>query len=160
MLRHTYSLRPCSTPGWICATCRSPPGTLIRVPPCVMTGPARTYTATPIASSRLHGIGHLISSWHHAVACPGPVATDVIGRAVPEIAVHCDRCRNWASTAPTMLLSDTTAALLIGAGSHRHRSQRSSSDQMRSSAAGRVVSFAANRLARRLQLVQQPRTVR
>ena len=46
MLRHTLSPQ-CSTPGWTCATCRSPPGTLIRGPPCVTTALARIWTGTP-----------------------------------------------------------------------------------------------------------------
>ena len=36
--------------AWICATCRSPPATRTRVPPCVMTGPARTPAAIPTPS--------------------------------------------------------------------------------------------------------------
>jgi integrase/recombinase XerD len=50
MLRHTPS-RPCSTQASTCAMSRSPPGTLARAPRCVMTGPARTWTATRTTSS-------------------------------------------------------------------------------------------------------------
>jgi integrase len=46
----THSSQPCLTPAWICATCRSPPATQTRAPPCVMTGPARTSTVIPATS--------------------------------------------------------------------------------------------------------------
>ena len=65
--------RSCSTPavhGWTgtpppggCggsrAMCRSPPDMLIRGPRCVMTGRARTWTATQLHPGRLHGLRHL-----------------------------------------------------------------------------------------------------
>ena len=43
----TPSSPPVSTPVSTCATCRSPPGTLTRAPPCGMTAPARASTGTP-----------------------------------------------------------------------------------------------------------------
>lgn len=50
MLRHTYVTTSWML-GWTCATCRSPPGTPIRAPPCATTGPATTSTDTPTTSS-------------------------------------------------------------------------------------------------------------
>ena len=41
----------CSTPVWTCVTCRSPPGTPTRVPPCGTTVHATTSTDTPTSSS-------------------------------------------------------------------------------------------------------------
>jgi hypothetical protein len=56
----THSSRPCWTLALTCMTCRSPPGTPTRVPPCVTTGPARTWTATQLHPRRLHGFRHLV----------------------------------------------------------------------------------------------------
>src|SRR6266508_3609754 len=47
----TPSSPPCSTPELTSATCRSPPATPTRAPPCAMTTPATTSTATPTTSS-------------------------------------------------------------------------------------------------------------
>ena len=49
MLRHTS--RPCSMLALTCAMSRSLSATPTRAPRCVMTGPARTWTATRITSS-------------------------------------------------------------------------------------------------------------
>jgi hypothetical protein len=46
----THSSRPCSMPASTSGTSRSPPATPTRAPPCGMTGPARTWTATPTTS--------------------------------------------------------------------------------------------------------------
>jgi hypothetical protein len=46
--------------AWICATCRSPPATRTRVPPCVMTGPARTPAASQLHPGRVHGLQHVM----------------------------------------------------------------------------------------------------
>jgi len=51
MLRHIRSSRPCSTLASTSGTSRSPPGTPTRAPPCGMTEPARTWTATRTTSS-------------------------------------------------------------------------------------------------------------
>jgi integrase len=47
----TRSSRPCSTLGSTSGTSRSPPGTPTCAPPCGMTEPARTWTATRTTSS-------------------------------------------------------------------------------------------------------------
>jgi integrase/recombinase XerD len=49
MLRHTFVTTMLDA-GVDLRDCRSPPGTPIRAPPCVMTGPAITSTAIPITS--------------------------------------------------------------------------------------------------------------
>jgi integrase/recombinase XerD len=50
MLRHTF-VSTSSTLALIRAMSRSPPGMPARAPRCGMTGPARTWTATPTTSS-------------------------------------------------------------------------------------------------------------
>jgi hypothetical protein len=55
----TSSSPPCSTPGSICGTSRSPPATPIPAPRCDMTEPAKTLTGTRTTSLRLHGLGHM-----------------------------------------------------------------------------------------------------
>src|SRR5487761_102275 len=42
---------PPSMPGCRCATCRRPPRTPTRAPPCATTGPGRRWTGTPPISS-------------------------------------------------------------------------------------------------------------
>ncbi len=74
---HLRSSRPCSTPGWTCATSRSPPATPTPGPRCATTGRARTSTATLTTSSP--------PTWHPAPDQPGasPVLDD---RETPGIA--------------------------------------------------------------------------
>jgi integrase/recombinase XerD len=50
MLRHTFVTTMLDA-GLACAMSRSPPATPIPARPCAMTGPARTWTATPTISS-------------------------------------------------------------------------------------------------------------
>ena len=47
----TRSSPPHWTPGSRCGTCRKPPPTLTRAPPCAMTGPAPPWTGMPPTSS-------------------------------------------------------------------------------------------------------------
>ncbi|MGO8961043.1 MAG: tyrosine-type recombinase/integrase [Streptosporangiaceae bacterium] len=54
MLRHTFV----TTPEWTCVMCRSPPGMLIRAPPCA-TGPPEPRPPPQLHPGRLHGIGRM-----------------------------------------------------------------------------------------------------